>query len=103
MFLLRNEVVIAYTDYETEKSKIDYNNYVYGNPYPSSTVTVRQDYKSSTSVLKVSSVGVIKHQRLADVVLGKLDYLSTGSLLGVYQGLDGQKTSKCKITKIEVN
>lgn len=100
MFIFHNELVIAYADYENEKSKIDYNNYVYGNPYPSSPVTLRQGYKSSTSVLNISSGGQVKHQQLADVTLSVMEYLGNGTLLGVYQGLDGQKTSKCKITKI---
>ena len=103
MFIFHNELVIAYADYESEKSKIDYNAYVYGNPYPSSPVTIRQGYKSNTSVLNISSIGSVKHQHLADVTLNVMEYSGNGSLIGVYQGLDGQKTSKCKITKIVIN
>lgn len=105
MFIYKDGLYLSYTDYEADKPALDYfdyNKYVYGNPYPSETVTNRQTYRGHTTLLSVSPDGNIKPQHLVGVS-GITDYMGNGVLMGIYQGLNGQVTSKCKIVKISLD
>jgi hypothetical protein len=99
---INGTIALVYLDYEGENNKIDYNNYVFGKPYPSTPMTLKQTYKSNMSLLKINSSGFIQHQSFNDFYYLSIKQIGN-EFIGVTQGLNGPVTSKCKLFKLKFN
>lgn len=95
-------LLLSYLDYEGDKNTIDFNNYAFGNPFPSNPVTLRQTYESNVSLLKINSEGKIQHQSFNNIFYKSI-MNGNKEFIGITQGLNGQVTSKCKFLRLELN
>ena len=98
MNYLNGNLFLSYVDFEDSKNKINYNNYVFGEPYPFST-TSRRDHESNVSLLKINPAGNIEHQNLADLCYKSIMKFNNEFIV-IDQGINGPAHSKCKFLKI---
>lgn len=102
MLFSNGNLFLTYINYEEQDNKIDVNTYVYGNPMPPKSATTKQMYKSDVALLKINSIGNIQQQSFPDIFYKSI-MKGNKEFIGVFQGVNGSITSKCKFLRLELN
>jgi hypothetical protein len=92
---------VCYLDFENKVSKIDINNYVYGDPRPAAPMSVKEALPN-ISILKIDRTGQIQQERFFESYYNAIT-AGEKQFVCFVRGLNRENFSNCKFLNIDLN